>query len=800
MAELLYRIGRFAVTRRLTVVVTWLALLAVTAGTFVAFGTAPTAPISIPGTPTAVVTDRLAEAIPGAAGLNGTVAFRTTDGSPFSDEQKAAIAEAAARATELDDVTLVVDPFVTQAETEAQAQQLAAGRTQLEAAQQLLELGQDQADGGLFEGLAATLAENTLQLEAGEALLELSSELRLVSEDGDAAQAAVIFTMSQAPLPEETADEVMAAFTMPAIEGVQVEFSSTIASGIPDILGVGELIGVAIAGVVLFVMLGTLIGAGLPIVTAAIGVGIATLGALSFAEVVEMLSVTPVLGVMLGLAVGIDYSLFIINRHRHQLMDGYTVAESIPLANGTSGNAVFFAGSTVFIALLALNLTGIGFLGLMGTVGAVAVAIAVFVAITLTPALLSYVDLRVLRQREREHLAEREGPAARKPVKELSAGRALGIALVGISALLVLAVPAADLRLGLPLGDAEPADSTQHRAYDLIEAEFGAGANGPLVVVAELPAPAAEEELLGRQAAVAQRLAEFSDVVAVAPAGTSEDGAVLAFQVLPAEGPASVSTEDLVRSLREASPLEGGITIGVAGQTSGNIDISETLADALPVYLLVVIGLSLLIMIVVFRSLYVPLVATGGFVVSYFAALGVVVAIYQWGWLGDLFGVTSPGPILNFLPTALAGILFGLAMDYTLFLATGMREAYVHGAPARTAVILGVRAGRTVVIAAALIMASVFGSFILAESVFIRPIALALALGVLVDAFIVRLIIMPAVISLAGDGAWWIPRWLDRILPNVDVEGAVLERRHPHVAPDHREPGPSEAEAPATGG
>ena len=413
----------------------------------------------------------------------------------------------------------------------------------------------------------------------------------------------------------------------------------------------------------------------------------------------------------------------------------------------------------------------------------------------LSPTQDAQVDEAQERRRERDHLAEQEGPVARKPVRQLTNGRAIAIALVGIAALVVLAMPAADMRLGLPLGSADSPDSTQHRAYDLIEDEFGPGTNGPLVVVADLPEAPTEEQLLVRQAQIAQRLAAFADVEAVAPVGTSEDRTVMAFQLLPVEGPTSVSTEKLVRSLRAASPLEDGTTIGVAGQTSGNIDISQTLADALPLYLLVVVGLSLLIMVVVFRSLFVPLVATGGFVLSFLAALGGVVAIYQWGWLGDLFGVATPGPILNFLPTVLVGILFGLAMDYMLFLATGMREAYVHGAPARTAVILGLRAGRSVVIAAAIIMISVFGAFVLSESAIIRPIGFALAFGVLVDAFIVRLVIMPALMSLAGDWAWWIPAWLDRLLPNVDVEGAVLERRHPHVAADHLEPGVSDPEA-----
>ena len=863
MAELLYRIGRIAASRRLAVVATWLAILGVAAGAFVAFGRAPSSDISIPGTPTAVVTEHLAASMPGTAGANGTVVFNTRDGSPFTDAQKAAVAAAVARAAQVTGVTRVVDPFVTQAQGEAQARKIADGRAQLEAAKAQLADGQKQLDAGKAQladgqkqldaakaqldaqqqqldaaraapgvtaaalaqldaqqqqldagkaqlvakqqqadaGVAtlaakqkeidaglATIAAQSKQLEAGAALTELASKIRLVSADGSAALAAVMFSAASLSVPQEIKTAVKAAFLTPAIDGVDIDFSSGIAQGIPNLLGLGEMAGLVIAAIVLLLIVRTVIGAALPIVTALLGVGIGALGALSLAGVVEMVSVTPILGVMLGLAVGIDYALFIINRHRRQLRDGYTVAESIALANGTSGNAVLFAGSTVFIALLALNVTGIPFLGLMGTVGAVSVAIAVVIAITLTPALLSLVGMRILRSSEKAHLADQVGPAPVTAARAVSTPKAIALVLVGIAVLAVIAIPSPTLRLGLPLGSADNADTTQHKAYDLIGQRFGQGANGPLLVVADLPSGTTEQQLLDAQVAVARRLAAFDGVVAVAPVGSSADRTVTAFQVLPAEGPSSVSTEQLVTALRAASPLEGGVTIGVAGQTTGNIDISQKLADALPLYLLVVVGLSLLIMVVVFRSLFIPLVATGGFVLSFFAALGGAVAIYQWGWLGGIFGVATPGPILDFLPTILVGILFGLAMDYTLFLVSGMREAYAHGAPAKVAVVLGLRASRAVVMAAAIIMTAVFGGFVLSDSAIIRPIGFALAFGVLVDAFLVRLLIMPALMTLAGDWAWWLPRWLDRLIPNVDVEGASLERRHPHVAADHLGP------------
>ena len=621
-----------------------------------------------------------------------------------------------------------------------------------------------------------------------------------MSEDGSAAVAAVMFDAPQTAVSTETKDALMAAFRATPVDGVDVDFSSSIASGMPEVMGPGEAVGLVVAAIVLFVMLGTLIGAGLPIITALIGVGIGVLGAMSFSGVVEMVSVTPVLGVMLGLAVGIDYALFIVNRHRRQLMDGYAVEESIALATGTSGNAVVFAGSTVIIALLALNVTGIPFLGLMGTVGAACVAIAVLIAVTLTPALLSLVGTRVLRRREAERLAAQTGPAPVQPAAPMATRSAVARVVLAVAVLGVVALPAASMRLSLPVGNSEGADTTQHRAYDIVADKLGDGANGPLLVVADLPGSPTEDEALDYQVQVASALAGFDDVVAVAPIGTSADRTVAAFQVLPAEGPTSVSTERLVADLRAASPLDGGITLGVAGQATGNIDISQKLADALPLYLALVVGLSFVIMVVVFRSLFVPLIATGGFVLSYFAALGGTVAIYQWGWLSPVFGVATPAPILNFLPTILVGVLFGLAMDYMLFLASGMREAYAHGAPARTAVVLGFRAGRSVVAAAAIIMVAVFGGFIFSDSAIIRPIGFALAFGVLVDAFVVRMLLMPALMHLAGDRAWWLPRWLDRLIPNVDVEGAALERQHPHVAADLLDDPPGRVPAPVLDG
>lgn len=854
MAELLYRLGRFSARRAWVVIGSWIGIMAVAvAGFLVGFGTL-TSSFDVPNTPSSEVVEELSDKLPDFAGASGTVVFHTEDGSALTEDQQEEISAVIADADGLPEVTDVLDPFATEAERADGAQELAdgqdqistartqldEGQTQLDAGRDALAAGQQQLDAGraqleaaglptadldaqqaLLDGQAAELEaqqsaldEGRAELEAsaaeadlGQELLSYADGIRMVSEDGDAALANIQFSVPRMELSQEAKDAVIEHFSAADIDGVAVDFSTDIAQGIPQILGVGEVVGVVIAAVVLLVMLGSVIAASFPIVTALVGVAVGALSTLAFSGVIQMASVTPILGVMLGLAVGIDYSLFIVNRHRRQLLQGADVHESVGLANGTAGNAVVFAGSTVIVALFALNITGVPFLGLMGTVGAIGVIIAVLIAITLTPALLGLAGERILSRKMRAraaearavwaadaaHTAQADAVAEAEPAAPASAPapaptkraivpmptwRAIITTVVAVAALLVMALPAMSMRLGLPDGASEPADSTSYAAFTVVEDRFGAGVNGPILIAATLPDAVADEDLVETQVAVASELAALDDVVAVAPIGVSDDATLLAFQVVPAEGPNSLSTDQLVRELRELGPLDGDITLGVAGQAAINIEISESLQNILPLYLAVVVGLSLLIMIIVFRSFLVPLIATGGFVLSLLATFGAVVAVFQWGWGADLLGLATPGPILSFLPVLLIGILFGLAMDYQLFLATGMREAFVHGSPARLAVAQGFHAGRSVVIAAGLIMVAVFGGFVFSHSVMIQVMGFGLAVGVLLDAFVVRLLLMPALMHLLGRSAWWFPRWLDRIVPNVDVEGAALERRH----------------------
>ncbi|KQO61360.1 MMPL family transporter [Curtobacterium sp. Leaf261] len=837
MAGLLYRLGRFAARRHWYVIVAWVLLLALGGVGYSLFAGTTSSNITIPGTATAKVQDELADKFPKASGGSGTIVFATKDDSAFTDAQKADIKSFLG---DIDDVTAVkstVNPFTTESDLEAQRQkitdgrsqiadgkqqiadaqtQLDAGKQQLEAAQQQLDTQKAQAEAAgqlpavqaqLDAGQAqldaqqqqitsgqATIDANTTklqqqatELEQGADLLDLSKNVRFVSKDDSAAVATVQFSKSTYDVPQASKTKIGAMADDARIAGVDVQVSNDIAQGVPSVLGPGEIIGVVIAAIVLVIMLGTIIGAALPLVSAILGVGVASLAALSFSSLVEFTSVTPVLGVMLGLAVGIDYSLFILNRHRAQLKQGMGVHESIGLANGTSGNAVVFAGATVVVALLALNITGVPFLGLMGTVGAVAVAVAILVATTFTPAVMSLLGMRLLRKKERAAIGTTG--ATRVPNAPMNTVRAIVTLVLGIAVLGTIALPAMQMRLGLPDGSSEAVGSSQYNAFKTVEDKFGAGQNGPLVAVATLPSRISDADVTATEVTIGKAIAKSDDVSAVAPIGASSDNSVIAFQVIPKGGPSSVSTENLVKDLRDLSvQVDGGTTtLGVAGNASANIDVSEKLANVLPLYLVVVVGLSLIILIIVFRSILVPITATVGFILSLLASFGGLTAIYQFGWLSAVFGTHDPGPILSFLPIIEIGILFGLAMDYQLFLVSGMRESFAHGAPAKIAVQRGVHAGRAVVTAAAIIMMSVFAGFIFSDSSTIKPIGFGLAFGVMVDAFVVRMLLIPAAMHLLGTSAWWFPKWLDRIVPDVDVEGAKLERSHPGT---ERGPGP----------
>ena len=672
------------------------------------------------------------------------------------------------------------------AEVEKQTAIALASKEELEAGKIEIADARDELATGVDE-----IAQAKLDLAIGEKLLAATRNFTVVSSAENTALATIRFDKRGTELEEGTRDSVVESLREADLNGIQVEFSQELTQSFGEILGVGEIVGLIAAAIVLFVLLGTFIGMAIPIFSAVVGVAISATTVLALASEIEMTSTTPVLGVMLGLAVGIDYSLFIVNRHRRQLRGGMKLKESIGLANGTSGNAVLFAGLTVVIALVALNLTGIGFVGLMGSMGAIAIVIAVAIALTVTPAALSLIGNRILSKKERAGVSKEKTKSAAKKkseakaaIKPVWATRQPWLAVFGTVIVMgIMAIPLTDMRLGLPDGGSEPTDSTAYKAYTIISDGFGPGFNGQVTTVLSTDSAVSEDETLEFQSEVATALMALDNVKAAVPAAIADDRKTFIFQVVPTGGPSSVETEQLIHDIREVSGSflgAYGAEVGVTGITATNIDISDKISDVLPLYLGTVILLSLFLLMLVFRSILIPILAAAGFLLTVTATLGAVVAVYQWGWLADLFGVTSPGPILSFLPIFLIGILFGLAMDYQLFLVSGMREAYAHGKKPRDAINFGIHLSRGVVIAAALIMITVFGGFAFSHLATIRPIGFGLAIGVLIDAFLVRLLLVPAAMTILNKSAWWIPKWIDKAMPDIDVEGTKLENKKLH--------------------
>lgn len=536
--------------------------------------------------------------------------------------------------------------------------------------------------------------------------------------------------------------------------------------------GAGEAVGFAVAAVVLLVTFGSLVTAGLPLLTALLGVA-ASLAAVSIASgFVELSGTTPTLALMLGLAVSIDYALFIVSRYRHELAEGRDTVEAAGRATGTAGSAVTFAGLTVVIALTALAVVNVPFLTQMGLAAAGAVVVAVLIALTLLPALLGFAGDRVRpRPARREKKTNRwAGAVTRHPVVAT---------LASVAALLVIAIPALDLRLGLPGDGTQPVQTTQRKAYDLLSAGFGPGFNGPLVVVVDGDQRAA--------ASAAEQIRLLDGVAVVSPPVTNPAGDTAVIQVIPTTGPDSEETADLVHAIRDQRT---DAELAVTGSTAMSVDISQRMAEALLPYLSVIVILAFLLLTLMFRSVLVPLKAIGGFLLSVVATFGALVAVFQWGWLADVFGVEETAPIASLIPVLLIGIVFGLAMDYEVFLVSRMREEHVHGAEPRAAVVGGFAHGARVVTAAAIIMISVFGGFLLSSEEIIRSIGFALAAAILLDAFVVRMTLVPAVMTLLGRRAWYLPGWLDRLLPDIDVEGEKL-RTGPEAGAPRKELAPA---------
>ncbi|MER5969272.1 MMPL family transporter [Streptomyces sp. NPDC002055] len=722
MATFLYRLGRFSYRRRWFVALIWVALLTAVGFGASSAGAPPANSFSIPGTEAQKAFDLLDERFPGLHADGGTarVVLRAPDGERMTDpEHKAAAGKVVRELRSGSQVADVVDPYRAKA----------------------------------------------------------------VSKDGRTVYAQVTYRVSGFELEESSRDELKEAGRHGRDAGLTVEIGGDALQVMPE-SGASEVIGIAVSAVVLVITFGSLLAAGMPLLTALIGVGIGVSAITALGSALDLSSTTATLATMIGLAVGIDYALFIVSRHRTELAEGRDGEDAVGRAVGTAGSAVVFAGLTVVIALAGLAVVDIPLLTKMGFAAAGTVLIAVLIALTMIPALLGFAGRRVLGRKARRSDAPQpaDKPNGGTRWARFVLRRPVTVLLAGVIGLGVVAVPAASLELGLPDDGAQPTSTTQRKAYDMLADAFGPGLNGPLLLMVDA------EDSDDPQAAVrsvAKAVSRLDDVAAVTPPQFNKGGDTATLTVVPDSEPSSLTTEDLVKEIRgktRDAAADDGADLMVTGTTAMNIDVSQKLNDALLPYLGLVVGLAFLLLILVFRSILVPLKAALGFLLSVVAALGAVVAVFQWGWLGDLFGVEQTGPIMSMMPIFLVGVVFGLAMDYEVFLVTRMREAFVHGERPAQAVVTGFRHGARVVTAAAVIMISVFAGFIGSDESMVKMIGFGLAVAVAFDAFVVRMTIVPAVLALLGGKAWWLPRWLDRMLPQVDVEGEGL-RKHLGDAP-----------------
>ncbi|MEE1795441.1 MMPL family transporter [Streptomyces sp. BE308] len=720
MATFLYKLGRLAFRRRRYVALVWVALLALAGFGAASASTATSSSFSIPGTEAQKAFDLLEQRFPGSSadGATARVVFTAPDGQKVTD---------AANKAEVKDIV---------------------GE---------LKSGSDQ-----IASVADPYTANA------------------VSKDGSTAYISVSYKVNSMELTDPTREALEDAGAAAEKSGMTVAIGGDALQVMPE-TGATEIIGVAIAAVVLVITFGSLIAAGLPLLTALIGVGIGVSTITALANVLDLGSTTSTLAMMIGLAVGIDYALFIVSRYRAELAEGREREEAAGRAVGTAGSAVVFAGLTVVIALVGLAVVNIPMLSKMGFAAAGTVAIAVLIALTLVPAMLGFAGKRVMGRKARKAAEAENRPDAKPNMGTRWARfvlrRPVWVLLAGVIGLGVIAVPAASLEMGLPDDGSQPKSTTQRQAYDALSDGFGPGFNGPLMVVVDTKNSSDGKTAVNQ---VSQEIESMPHVVAVSPAAFNKAGDTATITVIAQDRPSSVETENVVHAIRDAGAdikSDSGAEVLVTGATAMNIDFSQKMNDALLPYLALVVGLAFLLLMLVFRSVLVPLKAALGFLLSVVAALGAVVAVFQWGWLGSLFGVEQTGPIMSMMPIFMVGVVFGLAMDYEVFLVTRMREAYVHGESPGQAIVTGFKHGARVVTAAAVIMMAVFAGFIGASEQMIKMIGFSLAIAVFFDAFVVRMAIVPAVLALLGKRAWWLPRWLDRALPNVDVEGEGLRKQ-----------------------
>ncbi|SDF34032.1 putative drug exporter of the RND superfamily [Cellulosimicrobium cellulans] len=812
MSSALYSLGRWAVGARRLVLVAWIGILVLAGGLAGLVGQGLDDEVTIPGTESQAALDRLAATFPQVSGASAQVVVVAPDGSTVEDDAvRGPVEDAVTALGDVDGVAAVTSPY------------------------------DDTMPASVSDDDVATLM--TVQLDEGQ------------SEVTDATKDAL----------GDVVDDLAAALP----DGAQAALGGQLFSTEFPTLTVTEALGLLVALVVLVLTFGSFVAAGLPLLNAVVGVGV-SMGLLFAATAVAQInSTTPMLAVMLGLAVGIDYALFIVSRQRDELATGLSVEEATARAVATAGSAVIFAGLTVMIALVGLGVAGIPFLTVMGVAAAVGVGLAVLVSITLLPAMLGFAGERLRpkaprrRGRGRRRAAagadggrstgatgapgapgRRTGRAAAAPedakgvaglagasrgtsdadgspstsgaaaadpttdavssttttehrnrffagwVRAVTRIPLLTIGLV-VAAIVLLTLPARDLQLALPDAGTLPEDNQARVTYDLVSEHFGPGFNGPLIVTGTIVTSTDPVGLMNDLGDEIADLPGVADVPLATPNLTADTGIV---QVVPTGAPDSEETKDLVTEIRAQHDHfldEYGVDLAVTGFTAVGIDVSAKLGAALLPFAFVVVGLSLVLLTMVFRSVAVPIKATLGYLFSVGAAFGVVTLVFEHGFLADALHVTRLGPVISFMPIVLMGVLFGLAMDYEVFLVARIREDYVHSGQARRSIFTGFQASAKVVTAAAVIMFAVFVAFVPEGDMSLKPIALGLAVGVLVDAFVVRMTLVPAVLALLGDKAWWMPRWLDRVLPSFDVEGEGLSKEL--ALADWPEPGSADA-------
>jgi len=720
MSKLLYRLGRLAARRPWAVIGVWLVASVVIVGGSASFGRQLEDSFEVPGLDSQDAVDLLSSAQSDQAGLTARVVTTPIhSGTTFFDSVDAqeALAKVQTKIGRLENVLGTSDPA-----------------------------------GALAEDPEAAVASGSVSADGGIALLHVQYPVleELTPKDLDNLKLAVDELRVGSPLQIEMGGDLFLALEEPAT-------------------GTGEMIGVIAAIVILLLAFGSVIAMGLPIGMALFGLGLGISSMSLVTYLIDIPSWAPQMGSMIGLGVGIDYALFLVTRHREYLARGMTVEESVGRAVATAGQAVIFAGGTVVIAILGLAVAGVPFMTAAGVATSIIVAIMVIASVTLLPAFLGISG----------HWINRLGIHRRGAKSEVGAGwarwgrhvskHALAYA-VGVTTLLIaLTAPVLDLRLGFPDEGTLPESTTQRQAYDLVADGFGAGINGPLLVAVDI---SRDPSVVGP---LATAIALDDGIAAVTPAEVNVEAGVATIVAFPTSSPQDATTIETVERLRaEVLPqvMSGSeATAHIGGQTANFADVGGKVAGRLPYFVAAVILLSFVLLTLVFRSILVPLKAALLNLASIGAAYGVLVMVFQWGWGKGLIGLETTVPVVTFLPMFMFAVLFGLSMDYEVFLLSRVREEYLRTGDNEQSVISGIASTARVITSAALIMISVFAGFVLGEDPIIKMMGLGLATAIFVDATIVRIVLVPATMKLMGDANWWLPAWLDRILPTVDIEG-----------------------------